>query len=116
MWFHAPDRFNGATPLSPGDVGDSQDITPEIGITGTRVIDTKSKTLYIAANTKERRSALPLTCAGHRNRRGKIRRTGSALRFCARNSCRRHNRSIQRSMGESGARLAVIEWLCLLSA
>jgi hypothetical protein len=44
---------NGATPLSPSDVGNTQDINPEIGITGTPTIDPTSKTLYVVVNTKE---------------------------------------------------------------
>lgn len=45
--------INGATPLSPSDVGNTQDINPEIGITGTPVIDASRGTLYVVVNTKE---------------------------------------------------------------
>jgi hypothetical protein len=44
---------NGATTLSTADVGNTQDINAEIGITGTPAIDASTKTLYVVANTKE---------------------------------------------------------------
>jgi hypothetical protein len=43
--------INGATTLSPSNVDGSQDINPEIGITGTPTIDPATNTLYVVVNT-----------------------------------------------------------------
>ena len=57
LWF-VTFLVNGATTLSTADVGNTQDINPEIGITGTPVIDSSTKTLYVVVNTKESGGAL----------------------------------------------------------
>jgi Malectin domain/Legume lectin domain/Chitobiase/beta-hexosaminidase C-terminal domain len=45
--------INGATTLSPSNVGNTQDINPEIGITGTPTIDSTTNTIYVVVNTLE---------------------------------------------------------------
>jgi hypothetical protein len=52
LW-HVSFLINGATTLSTTDVGNTQDINPEMGITGTPTIDAATNTLYVIVNTKE---------------------------------------------------------------
>ena len=52
LWFRTF-LINGATTLSTSDVGNTQDIHPEMGITGTPAIDSSTNTMYVVVNTKE---------------------------------------------------------------
>ena len=52
LWFRTF-LSSGVTTLSPSDVGNTQDIHPEMGITGTPVIDPAMTTMYVVVNTKE---------------------------------------------------------------
>ena len=52
LWFRTF-LSNGVTTLSTSDVGNTQDIHPEMGITGTPAIDPAMTTMYVVVNTKE---------------------------------------------------------------
>lgn len=43
----------GITPFAPADVGGCDNLGPEIGITGTPVLDETTATLYVVSSTKE---------------------------------------------------------------
>ena len=53
------DAATGVTTLQPTDIN-CDAIKPEIGITGTPVIDTSSSTIYVVARTKETQSGEPV--------------------------------------------------------
>jgi hypothetical protein len=52
LW-HVSFLTGGATPVPAGDTGETGDLIPELGITGTPVIDGATGTLYVVVNTKE---------------------------------------------------------------
>ena len=57
--------FVQVNPVSPSDVN-CNDLSPEIGITGTPVIDTATNTMYVVARTKEFNTQTHLTKFFHR--------------------------------------------------
>ncbi len=58
LWYHSfADPNNGVTAVPYAEISDA-DIVPEIGITGTPVIDGSTGTLYVVAKTKEVRGGV----------------------------------------------------------
>jgi hypothetical protein len=60
LWYHSfLDAANGITTIPSPSVISNSDIVPEIGITGTPVIDGTTNTLYVVAATLEMRAGVP---------------------------------------------------------
>lgn len=57
LW-HVSFLADGTSTVPPADVDDTEDIVPEIGVTGTPVIDLATGTLYVVAATKEASGAI----------------------------------------------------------